>query len=113
MTVMPSADAAIWRIVSRELPCGPSVSERPNSKPVESRTSAPWFAQSGASVPTPRCTAILGLQQGPVLGQAGGDRRFATLEQVVDFYNQGGIKNPHLDKTVIPWNSLQRRSRMW
>lgn len=30
------------------------------------------------------------------------DGRFARLEDVVDFYNQGGIKNPHLDKMVIP-----------
>ncbi|MBS0169540.1 MAG: c-type cytochrome [Nitrospira sp.] len=30
------------------------------------------------------------------------DGRFATLEEVVRFYNQGGIKNPHLDNTVIP-----------
>ena len=30
------------------------------------------------------------------------DGRFGTLEEVVDFYNQGGIKNPHLDNTVIP-----------
>ncbi|MCC6968157.1 MAG: cytochrome-c peroxidase [Nitrospira sp.] len=30
------------------------------------------------------------------------DGRFATLEDVVRFYNQGGIKNLHLDNTVIP-----------
>jgi cytochrome c peroxidase len=30
------------------------------------------------------------------------DGRFKTLEQVVNFYNQGGIKNPHLDNTLIP-----------
>lgn len=30
------------------------------------------------------------------------DGRFNTLEQVVEFYNQGGIKNPHQDNTVIP-----------
>lgn len=30
------------------------------------------------------------------------DGRFATLEDVVEFYNQGGIKNPHLDNTLIP-----------
>lgn len=30
------------------------------------------------------------------------DGRFKTLEAVVDFYNQGGIKNPHLDNTIIP-----------
>ena len=30
------------------------------------------------------------------------DGRFATLEDVVSFYNQGGIKNPHQDNTIIP-----------
>jgi cytochrome c peroxidase len=30
------------------------------------------------------------------------DGRFAILEDVVSFYNGGGIKNPHLDNTVIP-----------
>ncbi len=30
------------------------------------------------------------------------DGRFKTLEEVVNFYNQGGIKNPHQDNTVIP-----------
>ena len=30
------------------------------------------------------------------------DGRFATLRQVVDFYNVGGIKNPHQDNTIIP-----------
>jgi cytochrome c peroxidase len=30
------------------------------------------------------------------------DGRFATLEEVVDFYNQGGIKNPFQDPLVIP-----------
>ncbi len=30
------------------------------------------------------------------------DGRFGTLEEVVDFYDQGGIKNPHLDNTLIP-----------
>lgn len=30
------------------------------------------------------------------------DGRFATLEDVVRFYNRGGIKNPHLDNSVIP-----------
>ncbi len=32
------------------------------------------------------------------------DGRFATLRQVVDFYNAGGIKNPHQDNTIIPLN---------
>lgn len=30
------------------------------------------------------------------------DGRFKTLEEVVKFYNQGGVKNPHQDNTVIP-----------
>jgi cytochrome c peroxidase len=30
------------------------------------------------------------------------DGRFKTLEEVVNFYNQGGIKNPHLDNTINP-----------
>ena len=30
------------------------------------------------------------------------DGRFGTLEEVVAFYNQGGIQNPHQDNTVIP-----------
>lgn len=28
--------------------------------------------------------------------------RFKTLEEVITFYNQGGIKNPHQDNTIIP-----------
>ncbi|GKS59544.1 cytochrome-c peroxidase [Nitrospira sp.] len=32
------------------------------------------------------------------------DGRFGTLQDVVEFYNGGGIKNPHLDNTVIPLN---------
>ncbi len=30
------------------------------------------------------------------------DGRFKTLEEVVAFYNRGGIKNPHQDNTIIP-----------
>ena len=30
------------------------------------------------------------------------DGRFKTLEEVVNFYNQGGIANPHQDNTIIP-----------
>ncbi len=30
------------------------------------------------------------------------DGRFKTLEEVVEFYNKGGIKNPFLDNTIIP-----------
>lgn len=29
------------------------------------------------------------------------DGRFKTLEEVVNFYNNGGIKNPHQDNTII------------
>jgi cytochrome c peroxidase len=32
------------------------------------------------------------------------DGRFATLTDVVDHYNQGGVKNPFLDNQVIPLN---------
>jgi len=30
------------------------------------------------------------------------DGRFATLEEVVDLYDQGGIRNPHLSNLIIP-----------
>ena len=30
------------------------------------------------------------------------DGRFKTLEDVVNFYNQGGVKNPHLDPLILP-----------
>jgi cytochrome c peroxidase len=30
------------------------------------------------------------------------DGRFATLEEVVDFYDKGGIQNPHLSNLIIP-----------
>ncbi|MBX3236701.1 MAG: cytochrome-c peroxidase [Nitrospiraceae bacterium] len=30
------------------------------------------------------------------------DGRFSTLEDVVEFYDKGGIKNPYLDNTLIP-----------
>jgi cytochrome c peroxidase len=30
------------------------------------------------------------------------DGRFKTLEAVVNFYNQGGVKNPHQDPLVLP-----------
>jgi cytochrome c peroxidase len=30
------------------------------------------------------------------------DGRFKTLEDVVNFYDLGGVKNPHLDNTLIP-----------
>jgi len=34
--------------------------------------------------------------------------RFATLREVVGFYNQGGIKNPHQDPLVIPLNLTEQ-----
>ncbi len=30
------------------------------------------------------------------------DGRFETLREVVEFYSQGGIKNPHKDSLIIP-----------
>jgi len=30
------------------------------------------------------------------------DGRFKTLDAVVSFYNQGGVKNPHQDPLIIP-----------
>lgn len=30
------------------------------------------------------------------------DGRFKTLEEVVNFYNKGGVKNPHQDNLVLP-----------
>lgn len=30
------------------------------------------------------------------------DGRFKTLEEVVNFYNKGGVKNPHQDELVLP-----------
>lgn len=32
------------------------------------------------------------------------DGRFATLDEVVDFYNKGGVKNPFLDPAIAPLN---------
>ena len=32
------------------------------------------------------------------------DGRFATLEQVIEHYNKGGVKNPFLDNQIIPLN---------
>jgi len=30
------------------------------------------------------------------------DGRFKTLDDVVNFYNQGGVKNPHQDPLILP-----------
>jgi cytochrome c peroxidase len=35
------------------------------------------------------------------------DGRFATLEQVIEHYNKGGVKNPFLDNQIIPLNLTQ------
>jgi cytochrome c peroxidase len=32
------------------------------------------------------------------------DGRFATLEEVVEFYDKGGIQNPHLSNLMVPLN---------
>lgn len=32
------------------------------------------------------------------------DGRFATLEEVVEFYDKGGIRNPHLSNLMVPLN---------
>jgi len=36
------------------------------------------------------------------------DGRFATLRQVVDFYDQGSIPNPHLDPVIKPLNLAEQ-----
>ena len=32
------------------------------------------------------------------------DGRFATLEEVIEHYNKGGVKNPFLDNQLVPLN---------
>ena len=39
------------------------------------------------------------------------DGRFATLEQVVEHYNSGGVKNPFLDNQVIPLELTESEKR--
>jgi len=39
------------------------------------------------------------------------DGRFGTLEEVVQFYNQGGIKNPHQDNLIIPLKLTDQEKR--
>ncbi len=39
------------------------------------------------------------------------DGRFKTLEEVVNFYNQGGIKNPHMDPLVLPLDLTDQEKR--
>ena len=39
------------------------------------------------------------------------DGRFATLEDVVEHYNGGGVKNPFLDNQIIPLNLTESEKR--
>ena len=39
------------------------------------------------------------------------DGRFKTLEEVVNFYNQGGVKNPHQDELVLPLELTDEEKR--
>lgn len=39
------------------------------------------------------------------------DGRFGTLDEVVEFYNQGGIKNPYLDNNIIPLDLTKQEKR--
>ncbi len=39
------------------------------------------------------------------------DGRFASLEEVVDFYDQGGIQNPHLSNLIIPLGLTEQEKK--
>ncbi len=39
------------------------------------------------------------------------DGRFKTLEEVVNFYNKGGVKNPHQDNLIIPLDLTDQDKR--
>lgn len=39
------------------------------------------------------------------------DGRFKTLEEVVEFYDQGGIKNPYLDDQIIPLELTEQEKK--
>jgi cytochrome c peroxidase len=39
------------------------------------------------------------------------DGRFATLEEVVEFYDEGGVDNPFLDKQIVPLNLTDSEKR--
>ena len=39
------------------------------------------------------------------------DGRFKTLEEVVNFYNKGGVKNPHQDPLIIPLDLTDQEKR--
>ncbi len=36
------------------------------------------------------------------------DGSIATLDEVVEFYNKGGVANPHLDSVIRPLNLSER-----
>ncbi len=39
------------------------------------------------------------------------DGRFATLEEVVEYYDEGGVENPFLDNQIIPLNLTESEKR--
>lgn len=39
------------------------------------------------------------------------DGRFGTLQEVVEFYNKGGIKNPFQDELIIPLNLTEQEKK--
>lgn len=39
------------------------------------------------------------------------DGRFKTLEEVVNFYNQAGVKNPHQDELILPLDLTDEEKR--
>ena len=39
------------------------------------------------------------------------DGRFKTLDEVVNFYNQGGVKNPHQDPLILPLELTKEEKR--
>lgn len=39
------------------------------------------------------------------------DGRFKTLEEVVNFYNQAGVKNPHQDELILPLDLTDQEKR--
>ncbi|WP_447972574.1 cytochrome-c peroxidase [Nitrospira sp. Kam-Ns4a] len=39
------------------------------------------------------------------------DGRFATLEEVVEFYDRGGIQNPHLSNLMLPLHLMEQEKK--
>jgi cytochrome c peroxidase len=39
------------------------------------------------------------------------DGRFGTLQEVVEFYNKGGIKNPFQDELIIPLDLTEQEKK--